>query len=85
VSESESRFHFALSEYAVATKNVHFEKGTLLEFANLLIADDQSDFGETVSEAKPIVGSDDSAVEIPVEGNETILGDAEADSVVSGA
>ena len=42
VSESESRYHFSISEYAVATKNVHFEKGTLFEFANLLIADDQS-------------------------------------------
>ena len=40
VSEAESRYHLSLSEYAVATKNVHFEKGTLVEFANLLVVDD---------------------------------------------
>lgn len=40
VSESESRYYLSLSEYAVATKNVHFEKGTLLEFVNLLVAED---------------------------------------------
>jgi len=40
VSEAESRYHLSLSEYAVATKNVHFEKGTLEEFANLLVVDD---------------------------------------------
>ncbi len=40
VSDAESRYHLSLSEYAVATKNVHFEKGTLLEFANLLVVDD---------------------------------------------
>ena len=39
VSEAESRYHLSLSEYAVATKNVHFEKGTLAEFANLLVVD----------------------------------------------
>ncbi len=40
VSEAESRYHLSLSEYAVATKNVHFEKGTLLEFAKLLVVDE---------------------------------------------
>jgi outer membrane protein TolC len=40
VSEAESRYHLSLSEYAVATKNVHFEKGTLLEFANLLLVEE---------------------------------------------
>lgn len=40
VSEAESRYHLSLSEYAVATKNVHFEKGTLLEFANMMVVDD---------------------------------------------
>jgi len=40
VSEAESRYHLSLSEYAVATKNVHFEKGTLLQFANLLVLDE---------------------------------------------
>lgn len=55
VSESESRYHLSLSEYAVATKNVHFEKGTLLEFANLLVVDDlatgQSGVGDPGSTA----------------------------------
>ncbi len=41
VSEAESRYHLSLSEYAVATKNVHFEKGTLLEYAHMLVVDDQ--------------------------------------------
>ena len=59
VSEAESRYHLSLSEYAVATKNVHFEKGTLLEFANLLVVDEpkiaEAIFGtsETPLETKP--------------------------------
>jgi outer membrane protein TolC len=53
VSEAESRYHLSLSEYAVATKNVHFEKGTLLEFANLMVVDDpvalESNLGDNPS------------------------------------
>jgi Outer membrane efflux protein len=57
VSEAESRYHLSLSEYAVATKNVHFEKGTLLEFANLLVVDEivsnETSPGETEPPASP--------------------------------
>jgi hypothetical protein len=41
VSESQSRFYAALTEYTIATKNVHLEKGTLLRSSDvLLIAED---------------------------------------------
>lgn len=39
-SESQSKFYLSLSEYTVATKNVQYEKGTLLHAANLMIVDD---------------------------------------------
>jgi hypothetical protein len=39
ISESQSRYFMSLVEYTIATKNVHFEKGTLLETANLMIAE----------------------------------------------
>ena len=37
--ESEIRYFRARAEYAVALKNVHFEKGSLLEFNNMRLAD----------------------------------------------
>ncbi len=39
VSEAQSRYYLSLAEYTIATKNVQFEKGTLLETVNLMIAD----------------------------------------------
>ncbi len=67
VSEAESRYHLSLSEYAVATKNVHFEKGTLIEFANLLVVDDhavgEAIFGEAPKNAKTEAKTEDSTGE----------------------
>ncbi len=40
VSEAQSRYYLSLVEYNVATKNVQFEKGTLLHTVNLHIADE---------------------------------------------
>ncbi len=42
VSEAQSRYFASLVEYNIATKNVQFEKGTLLHMANLMIADEAS-------------------------------------------
>jgi len=42
VSESQSRYYQSLTEYAIATKNVQFEKGTLLETIDIFIADETS-------------------------------------------
>lgn len=39
ISESQSRYYLSLVEYTIAMKNVQFEKGTLLETANLTIAE----------------------------------------------
>jgi outer membrane protein TolC len=39
VMESESRYYRALAEYAIATKNVHFVKGTLLEYDGVYLAE----------------------------------------------
>ncbi len=38
VSESESRYYLSLAEYAIASKNVQYEKGSLLQYAHLQIA-----------------------------------------------
>ncbi|QDT03161.1 Outer membrane efflux protein [Rubripirellula lacrimiformis] len=39
ISEAQSRYFLSLAEYTVASKNVQFEKGTLLQMANMVIAD----------------------------------------------
>ncbi len=38
-AESESRFHAALVEYALAIKNLHYEKGTLLDHNQINMAE----------------------------------------------
>jgi outer membrane protein TolC len=40
VSESQSNYYLSLVEYAVAAKNVEFEKGTLLESISIFVIDD---------------------------------------------
>jgi outer membrane protein TolC len=39
VADSEQRYHRALVEYALAVKNVHFEKGSLLDHNQVLLAE----------------------------------------------
>ena len=39
ISEAQTKYFLSMAEYTLATKNVQFEKGTLLETANLLIVD----------------------------------------------
>jgi outer membrane protein TolC len=39
LAEAQSRYYLALTEYAVAIKNVHFSKGTLLEYDNIYLAE----------------------------------------------
>ena len=39
VVEAQSRYYRALCEYAVAIKNVHFSKGTLLEYSGVYLAE----------------------------------------------
>jgi outer membrane protein TolC len=39
LAESEVRYFAALSEYAIAVKNVHFEKGSLLDHNEILLAE----------------------------------------------
>lgn len=39
LAEAQSRYYLALSEYAVAIKNVHFSKGSLLEYDNIYLAE----------------------------------------------
>ncbi|TWU31543.1 TolC family protein [Novipirellula artificiosorum] len=49
VSESQSRYFLSLTEYTLAAKNVQFEKGTLLQAANLFLVDEEfaiADFAE---------------------------------------
>jgi hypothetical protein len=42
VSESETRYYLSLTEYALATKNVQYEKGTLLEHVYLSTVDEDA-------------------------------------------
>ncbi len=39
VADAEGRFHRALVEYALAIKNVHFEKGSLLDYNEIYLAE----------------------------------------------
>ncbi|TWT79833.1 Outer membrane efflux protein [Planctomycetes bacterium CA13] len=45
VSEAQSRYFLSLTEYTIAAKNVQFEKGTLLQAANLVLFDDTYPIG----------------------------------------
>jgi hypothetical protein len=52
LSEGQSQYYLVRSEYAVAIKNVHLEKGSLFEYGNVLLVDnepqmDHSAEGET--------------------------------------
>ncbi|MCA9240880.1 MAG: TolC family protein [Planctomycetales bacterium] len=38
-AEAESRYHYAVTEYALAIKNAHFAKGTLLEFDGVFLTE----------------------------------------------
>ncbi len=40
LSEAQSKYFLSLAEYTIATKNVQYEKGTLLQTANLIIVDE---------------------------------------------
>ena len=46
MSEAQSRYFLSMAEYTIATKNVQFEKGTLLHTANLAIADSSPPISE---------------------------------------
>ena len=39
LSEAQSQYYLARTEYAVAIKNVHLEKGSLLEYGNVMLVD----------------------------------------------
>ncbi|MFV0442923.1 MAG: TolC family protein [Planctomycetaceae bacterium] len=41
LSESQSQYYLSRTEYALAIKNVHLEKGSLFEYSNVLIADNR--------------------------------------------
>ena len=39
LTEAETSYHRARIDYAIALKNVHFEKGSLLEYNGAILAD----------------------------------------------
>ncbi len=55
------RFHQAQVEYALALRNVHYEKGTLLEYNNVRLAESASDVGSQWDAKKRIELQDPSA------------------------
>ena len=62
--ESEIRYFLGRAEYAVALKNVHFEKGSLLEFNNMRLADEDGNVGaQLAAPAGPADG-----MKMPIDG-----------------
>lgn len=49
LSESQSQYYLARTEYAIAIKNVHLEKGSLFEYGNVSVIDSVPQMAETVS------------------------------------
>lgn len=41
LSESQSQYYLARTEYAIAIKNVHLEKGSLFEYGNVMLVDNE--------------------------------------------
>lgn len=39
LAEADARYYFSLVDYAVAVKNVHYEKGSLLDYNNIFLAE----------------------------------------------
>ncbi len=39
LAEADSKYYFSLVEYAVAVKNIHYEKGSLLDYNNVFLAE----------------------------------------------
>lgn len=46
--DADARYHRALAEYAIAQKNVEFEKGTLLEYCQVALAEYQDGYGTSL-------------------------------------
>lgn len=57
LSEAQTQYYLARSEYAVALKNVHLEKGSLLEYGNVMLCDNRTtgDFSIESGVAKPML------------------------------
>jgi outer membrane protein TolC len=47
--DADARYHRALVEYAIAQKNVEFEKGTLLEYSHVVLAESQDACGASLA------------------------------------
>ena len=45
-SEAQTKYYLSLSQYAIATKNVQYQQGTLLHAIHLMVLDEQP---ETIS------------------------------------
>jgi hypothetical protein len=59
ISEAQSKYFLSMAEYTLATKNVQFEKGTLLETANLLIVDTPLPTSQEVELLEPVGSNTD--------------------------
>ncbi|GAA5506998.1 hypothetical protein Rcae01_02452 [Novipirellula caenicola] len=60
VTEAQSRYFLSMVEYTVAAKNVQFEKGTLLQTANLFLVDEST---SPVLLAEPLIESSSEPVD----------------------
>lgn len=85
VADAETQYHLSRAEYEIALKNMHFEKGSILEYCDLTIMDGQSGMratipavpganGEVVPQPEPALppgatGGD----EAPAEGGEPVV------------
>jgi outer membrane protein TolC len=58
LSDGQSQYYLARTEYAIAIKNVHLEKGSLFEYSNVLLVDNEPQIAATPSahvEPTPLV------------------------------
>ncbi len=62
LAEAETDYHRARIDYAVALKNVHFEKGSLLEYNGAVLADRGNNRGELLAFAHKKLPADDSQI-----------------------
>ncbi|MEZ6065814.1 MAG: TolC family protein [Planctomycetaceae bacterium] len=77
LAEAQSQYYFARTEYALAIKNVHLERGALFEYGNVMIAGMQEVHEEVAQEPARLPAFSDL---IPVDRSTEAAGEASLDA-----